>query len=116
MGRVSARSKLEEDLLFQIKHAKLELPETELCFAPPRKWRFDLAWPDRLLAVEIDGGLWIQGRHSRGCGQLADMEKFNAAALLGWKVLRVGSQHIRSGEALNWVERALAETVGSRAV
>lgn len=63
-------------------------PVFELQFAPPRKFRFDLAWPDKKVALEIEGGVWIGGRHTRGSGFLRDMEKYNLAALSGWTVLR----------------------------
>ncbi len=82
-------------------------PETEYRFAPPRKWMFDFAWPARLLAVEQEGGIWSGGRHIRPKGFLRDLEKYNTAALLGWKLLRVTPQMVESGEAITLVERAL---------
>lgn len=57
-------------------------------FHPIRKWRFDFADVENKIAVEIDGGVFIQGRHSRGAGYRSDAEKFNAAAVLGWRVFR----------------------------
>lgn len=74
-------------------------PVTELRFSPPRRWRFDFAWPDKKIAVEIDGGVWIQGRHTRGSGFVKDMEKFNTATLLGWKVLKFTPQDLKKGVA-----------------
>lgn len=68
--------------------ADLPAPVTELRFAPPRRWRFDLAWVDQKLAVEIEGGAWVNGRHSRGRGFESDAEKYNAATLAGWRLLR----------------------------
>lgn len=61
-------------------------PVKEHQFHPKRKWRFDFAWPERMVAVEIDGGQWKKGggRHNRD----SDREKLNAAAALGWRVLR----------------------------
>lgn len=64
-------------------------PEPEHRFAAPRKWRFDFAWPQHRIALEVEGGVFIQGRHSRGAGMVKDMEKYNAAAVAGWRVLRV---------------------------
>jgi hypothetical protein len=71
--------------------AGLPEPVGEYRFAPPRRWRFDWAWTssEHQIALEIDGGVWTQGRHTRGKGAIGDMEKLNAAAILGWKVLRV---------------------------
>ena len=71
--------------------------EYEHRFHPRRKWRFDVAWPDMMIAVEIDGGTWIQGRHSRGAGQSKDNEKINAAQSLGWKVYRFTPTDVKRG-------------------
>ncbi len=57
-------------------------------FHDSRKWRFDLANLETKTAVEIEGGIFCNGRHTRGNGYLADMEKYNAAIELGWSVLR----------------------------
>lgn len=61
-------------------------------FHPTRRWRFDLAWPDRKLAVEVDGGQWMAGggRHNSD----ADREKLNAAAIAGWRVLRYSPRQL----------------------
>lgn len=99
-------STLEETLSFHIRAAKLPLPERELRFHPPRKWRMDFAWPDHMLAVEVDGGTWNGGRHTRGKGFEADCEKMNTAVLDGWRVLRVTGAMVRDGRALRLVEAA----------
>ena len=80
------------------------LPITEYRFSPPRRWRFDFAWPTWMIAVEQEGGVWIQGRHSRGAGMVKDMEKYNTAALLGWRVFRFTPQQIKSGEAYLFIK------------
>jgi len=66
--------------------------QREYRFHPKRKWRFDYAHPELMIAVETEGGVWVQGRHIRGKGYINDMEKYNAAQLLGWKVLRYTPQ------------------------
>lgn len=63
-------------------------PELEFRFDPTRRWRFDFAWPERKVALEVEGGAWTGGRHTRGKGFLADIEKYNRAACLGWVLLR----------------------------
>ena len=100
-------SVLVDALLLQIRAAKLPKPETELKFHPARRFRFDISWPKYMLAVEVDGGVWTGGRHSRGKGMVADMTKKNLAVLMGWRVLSVTNTHIMSGEALRWIEEAL---------
>ena len=68
----------------------LQSPVAEYQFAPPRRWRFDFAFPAQRLAVEFDGGQWViaGGRHNRD----SDREKLNAAAAMGWRVLRYSNQ------------------------
>ena len=65
----------------------LPMPEREYRFAPPRRWRFDFSYPQWHVAIEVQGAIWTQGRHSRGSGLLLEHEKLNAAASLGWRVL-----------------------------
>lgn len=100
-------SQLVAELVQQLYAADLVPVVTELRFHPERKWRFDLAWPDFKVAVEIHGGTWVGGRHTRGAGFEKDREKMNEAQLLGWLVLEVTDKQIRSGQALAWVEKAL---------
>lgn len=61
---------------------------TEHKFHNKRRWRFDFAHPIHMIAVEIEGGVWIKGRHTRGSGFVKDMEKYNSAEVSGWTVLR----------------------------
>lgn len=85
--------------------------EQQYRFHPERKWRFDFAFVDELVAVELDGGIFaaengqVAGKHARGVGRLKDYEKRNAAAELGWLVLCYGPPQVRSGEAALQVER-----------
>jgi hypothetical protein len=65
----------------------LPKPVQEYWFHPTRNWRFDYAWPNRKVAIEIDGGTWIQGRHNRGSSFWAEKEKLNEAASMNWLVL-----------------------------
>jgi len=78
--------------------AGLPMPVREFRFAPPRRWRFDFAWVEQKVAVEVDGGNWVRGRHARGAGIQRDNEKLNAAAVLGWRVLRYSPEQIARGE------------------
>ena len=79
----------------------------EYRFSPPRRWCFDLAWTMQKIAIEQEGGLWIQGRHNRAPGMIADMEKYNHAALLGWRVFRFTPQQIVSGAAREFIKNVL---------
>jgi very-short-patch-repair endonuclease len=86
---VMSKSDLERAFLFYIDALDLPKPNREWRFHPRRRWRFDFAWPERMVAVECEGGIWSQGRHVRGRGFEADCEKYSTAAAMGWKVLRV---------------------------
>jgi len=103
------KSLLDSALLFQIRAVGLPEPEQEYRFHPVRKWRFDFAYPDKLIGIEVEGGTWVKGRHTRGQGFENDCEKYNEAAMLGWKVLRYTGKTINSGEAINQIEKALEE-------
>lgn len=102
-------SGLEETLLFYLRINDMPPPMTEYRFHPRRRWRFDMAWPDEMLAVEIEGGVWSGGRHTTGAGFSADCEKYNEASLLGWRIIRVTGDHIENGAAIDWIRRALRE-------
>lgn len=84
-------------------------PAQEFKFHEYRKWRFDFCFPADMLAIEIEGGVWSGGRHTRGAGFTADMEKYNAATLQGWRVLRFTPAMVSSGEAIQMVKRALGD-------
>ena len=62
--------------------------EAEYKFHDTRKFRFDFAFPLYKVAVEIEGGVWSKGRHTRGSGFIKDMEKYNLATSMGWSILR----------------------------
>ena len=78
-------------------------------FHATRKWRFDIAWPEKKLAVELHGGTWQQGRHQRGAGFTRDREKMRAAVLNGWRVLEYTDEDLRQSPAqvIEEVQRAL---------
>ena len=65
----------------------------EYRFHPVRRWRFDHANPEYKVAIEYEGGIWTGGRHTRGTGYKNDCDKYNAAQVLGWRVLRYTTIH-----------------------
>ena len=79
--------------------------ETEFAFAKSigRKWRFDLAIPDYRIALEIQGGIFIAGRHSRGASLLKEWDKLNCAAAMGWRVIYCQPKDVKSGRAYNLI-------------
>lgn len=99
-------SKLEDDLENQILNAGLPKPIREYPTGHG-KCRFDFAWPDMMLAVEVEGGTFVRGRHCRGVGYAKDAEKYNEAQLSGWTILRVTTDMVIGGNALSVIQRAL---------
>jgi len=96
---VSKRSSLERTFQFYCRALKLPDPVTGLRFAKEamgRKWEFDFAWPEHKVAVECEGGTWSGGRHTRGAGYAGDCEKYNAASLLGWTLIRTTTDMLNS--------------------
>lgn len=80
----------------------------EYQFHPTRKWRFDYAVPFRKVAIEVEGGAWTGGRHNRAQGFIADMEKYNTAALFGWRVLRVTPDQLLTASTLELLRAAVS--------
>jgi len=97
----------EDDLALVLKDEKITGWVRQYKFHPTRKWPFDFAFVDIELAVECEGGVYVQGRHTRGIGFTDDCEKYNEALLLGWRVLRVTTAQVKNGQALGWIKRAL---------
>lgn len=106
-----AASKLEALFRLQVAGVAIPQPEPEYRFHPTRLWRIDFAWPDLKLAVEIEGGIWTQGRHTRGSGVRGDMDKYNALAAMGWRLLRFDGEAVRSGAAVMFVESVVRESL-----
>lgn len=88
------RSPLESKFLNLWQRANGPILRSEYLFHVPiegdrqRLWRFDFAHPISRVAVELDGGAFTQGRHTRGKGFEQDCEKLNTAAEQGWRVFR----------------------------
>ena len=83
------------------------MPLTEHRFHPTRKWRFDYAWEDHRVALEVEGGVWVGGRHTSGAGFVKDMEKYNEAACLGWRIIRCQPRELCSIKTVDNIKRAL---------
>lgn len=96
--------------------------EAEYRFHPERRWKADFAIVGKFqfyvthqirhtgmarLLIEVDGGGYIRGRHSTGTGIEGDCEKQSAAAILGFRVLRVTPKQVDDGRALAWIRAAL---------
>jgi hypothetical protein len=95
--------------LAALKQADIHNPEAELRFAPPRRWRFDYAWPDCKLALEVQGGIWTGGRHSRGAAMVKEWEKLNTAAIQGWRIIYCQPSDLTKPETIQTIRAAMLD-------
>lgn len=114
LKKLEAKAKREHlELTFKQQLKAVGLGEGWVCehiFHPIRKWRFDLAWPDKKLAIEVNGGTkYGNSRHSYGDGIENDYEKLNAAQSMGWVVFSFTSNMIKSGKAILFVQDYLVD-------
>lgn len=108
----SAAAKLIEQALQQHRIDTLQRHTgqqvvAEYRFHPERKWRFDFYFPAVKLAVECEGGVYTQGRHTRGKGFLADAEKYNSAQAMGIQVLRFTPDQLLAEETYRIIIKAI---------
>ena len=82
----------------------------EYKFHPKRMWRFDYAIPEHKIALEVEGGVWTQGRHTRPQGFLGDIEKYNTATLMGWRVFRTTPEDLYRLATINLLKNAIFGT------
>lgn len=80
----------------------------EYKFHPTRRWRFDYAIPKYKIALEVEGGVWTGGRHIRAQGFLGDMEKYNMATLMGWRVFRTTPSELYRTATINLLKSAIS--------
>jgi hypothetical protein len=88
-------SRLEDRFLNLWKLAKGPELEREYRFDPKRRWRADFAHLPTHCLIEVEGGIWVNGRHNRAAGFNADLEKYLEAGLSGWRVFRLGPEQIQ---------------------
>lgn len=100
-------SGLELDLLSQLRVAGVPEPVKQAKLHPTRNWRFDFAWPALRVIVEVQGGTWTGGAHTRGAGYERDRRKSAEMQLLGWLVLEFTAGMVKSGEAVGYIQTAI---------
>lgn len=79
---------------------------TEFRFSE-RRWRFDFALPQLKLAIEVEGGVYTSGRHTRAIGYINDIEKYNKAIELGWTLLRYTPQQLNKTETIKQISNVV---------
>lgn len=92
----------EATLANQLRVLKINF-EQEYQFHPKRKWRADFHIVGKKILIEVEGGIWSGGRHTRGKGYIGDMEKYNAAVMMGYQVIRFSTEQVKSGLAVQQI-------------
>ncbi|NNH86229.1 DUF559 domain-containing protein [Acinetobacter sp. ANC 4279] len=95
-------------LSLQLKALKIEF-EREFKFHPKRKWSADFHIIGKKILVEVEGGIWSGGRHTRGKGYIGDMEKYNSATMMGYQVIRFSTEQVKSGLAVQQIEKMVGD-------
>jgi very-short-patch-repair endonuclease len=90
------RSPLEVKFIILWKEIDGQPLQEEHRFHATRKWRFDFAHLETKIAIEIEGGIWGQSRHTKPVGYIKDCEKYNAAIFDGWDVIRLPNYWINT--------------------
>lgn len=109
--RAKRTEDFEETFEFQLKCEKAPPFERQYRFARSlgREYRWDFAWPELWLAVEIQGGIWKRGggAHSHPTDIIRNMQKQNTGAVLGWKLLQFSTDEVKSGSAIAYTMTVL---------
>ncbi len=100
--KVRHESRLEATFSLHLRANKFPPCVREFEFFEGRGWRFDFAWPERKIAIEVEGEVHRLKNRFDG-----DMEKYAMALLSGWRVLRVGSKQVMDGTAIKWASSLL---------
>ena len=99
----------DQAFLGLVRVSGLPDPVMEHAFAAPeRKFRFDYCWREQMVALEVEGGAYTGGRHTRGPGFVKDLAKYSLAAAMGWRVLRVTPMQLATDYTIDLLKRAFA--------
>ena len=98
---------LEEMFALQCEQAGFPAPLREYAAVPGRRFRWDFAWPEQRVLVEINGGTYAHMGHSTGSGLARDYEKSNLAMLAGWRTFVFDRRMVEAGTALDVTAKAL---------
>ena len=110
MAKSKQNQELNDKLFFQLLTDNgISIPEQEYKFHETRKFRFDYAWLEKKIALEIEGGVWLgnKSRHFSGVGILKDMEKYNLAAIKGWRLIRIDPSRQLSKYLIDTLQQVL---------
>ena len=105
---VKIQSEGEVILATALRALNIEFDQ-EFKFHPSRMWRADFHLKGKKILVEVEGGIWSNGRHTRGKGYLGDLEKYNEATMMGYQVIRFSTEQVKSGLAIQQIEKMVGD-------
>jgi very-short-patch-repair endonuclease len=104
------RTKWEDALGYELARLGLRFTR-EFVFDGTRKWRADFAFVDARILVEVDGGTHLaRSSHGRG-GYEKDRRRDMAAALLGWRVVRVTPGMVKDHSAATGIRELVEKSL-----
>jgi very-short-patch-repair endonuclease len=107
--------KSEANLVLETHLAELGLLwNPEYKFSKTRDWRADYAIVGTWVLLEIEGGIFSNGRHTRGSGYERDLEKYNTVSALGYKLFRFSTAQVLTGKAKEFLKTWLCSPAGSK--
>ncbi len=111
MAKRNRPAKKEKELPYpgfenECRKRGIPIPLREQPVCEGRRWKMDFYWPIYSVVVEVEGGVWQQGRHTRGAGYIADCEKYNEISLRGLTLIRVTPKDLETGKVFDWLRRA----------
>lgn len=106
--KLSIEKETIKKLLWYLNREGL-IPEyiEELQFDNIRKFRFDWAIPDKMIAIEYEGVFSKKSRHTTITGYTNDCTKYNLALRNGWRVLRYTAKnyHMLEDDLKNLIKK-----------
>jgi len=102
-------SQLEDLFAFQLDACGLGGYVREAQIIPHRKYRYDFYYPEANLCIEIQGGVWSNGAHSRPTGITRDYEKANLCVQHGFRLLQFDVKQVKSGDAVEFVRSIIQQ-------
>jgi len=75
-----------------------------------KPYRFDIAWSNKKVALEIQGAIWkgSAGGHTSGKGIKSNWIKYNYAAQTGWRIIYCEPSEWTSDETFETIKKTLA--------
>ena len=104
MKKPKEQNEAEESFYLACRAFKHPIPKREFMFHHERKFRLDFAWPDHLVAMEVEGGIYKGGRHTSITGFEGDCIKYALLAQAGWRLYRFTTGQVKKGIALMFME------------